>query len=92
MRNVIIFLIITTFLFIGGCATIKANIPIVMPDNTVETIDLEYIRWFNQKIEGFYLEKTKDGWIVKFDRQGADNQATFGIGPYKITVGDNEVP
>ena len=83
MRSLILIIIL---FFINGCAIVKAKIPIVMPDNSIQIVDMEYIRWLNQTIEGFLI-KTPSGWEVRLDKQGASNKASFGLGPYKITVG-----
>jgi len=82
-----IMLCILLAVVLAGCATIHSEVPVVMPDNTIKMASIDYTRWFNQSIEGFYLE-SPNGWIVGFDRQGAKHDVSFGIGKYKITVGD----
>jgi len=71
---------------IVGCAKVTAKVPVVMPDKTVKMVELEYVRYWNQKIGDFYLE-TPDGWIIGFNKQEADNSATFMVGPYRVTIG-----
>ncbi len=83
-------LILVLFLFfLFGCSNISSKVPVMMPDKSIEFVELNYIRWFNQSIDGFYLQ-TPDGWILSFDKQGAENKASFKVGPYDISIGDSK--
>lgn len=90
MRGLIALLLISgALLFIGGCATAKAEIPIVMPDKTIQIVKLEYVRWVNQSIGWFFLQ-APNGWLVGFGGQSADNGASIGYGPIKFKIGNND--
>lgn len=56
-------------LFLSGCA--KARLERVMPDGTI--FRGEYIRWFNQNIDGFSME-SPEGYKLSFDHQKSDTQ------------------
>ena len=88
MRSLIIVLLLSIVLF-SGCANIKAEVPVVMPDKSVVMVKLEYTRWLNQNIDGFYL-KTPSGWDIGFAKQGADNSGSISYGPFKITAGGSD--
>ena len=72
--------------FVSSCAKVDAKVPILMPDKTIEFIELGYSRVWNQKIGDFYLE-TPNGWIISFNKQEADNSSSFKVGPYEVTTG-----
>jgi len=88
MKKIITLIILIIFLVCSGCATTSGKIPIKMSDGTTEIAEFNYTRWFNQKVEGFYLEKTEDEWILSFEKQEATNTTSFQVGPYNITIGD----
>lgn len=80
MRTIIAILVLCVFL--QGCATFKATK--TLSDGT--TLYAEYIRWFNQNVDGFKL-KTPDGWEVSFDKQLSETEIAFNLGALSVGAG-----
>ena len=74
-------LLLISLLFLTGCA----HISVVTPDG----IKAEYTRWFNQQIEGFYVE-SPDGWKAGFAKQQSEFELGYQFGLLKGKIGGGE--
>ncbi len=85
MKEMLI-VIAVLLVFLSGCASVK--ITKTTPDGTKWTA--EYIRWFNQKMDGVVLN-SPDGWILELEGQKSDTEIAFGLGAASVEIGgDND--
>jgi len=70
-----------------GCSTVK--ISKTTPTGTVWRA--EYNRWFNQKIDGFFLDVDPNGTIhTGFASQLSDTQIAFKLGQMSVGIGGGD--
>jgi hypothetical protein len=72
-------------ILLSGCA--KARLETVLEDG--RPISIEYVRWFNQNIDGFKLT-APDGWELSFDHQESDIEVAFKLGALSVSTGDSK--
>ena len=82
MKKMLI-VIAVLLLLLNGCASVK-----ITKETSNKTIwTVEYVRWFNQKMDSVVLN-SPDGWILELKGQESDTEIAFKLGVASIGIGE----